>query len=157
MKEKHIRNIKLTVNIEDFDSVLNGINVFKCLLIITSNDLIFFSFLCVCACANLFKKKEKLVFFVSIFWVCLHCYDVMVANTRCTRFLRGSCGWVLLISCCVCAIDSIKYSIQYTRLIWSLNRVIFHKRSQKTFLNLKTKMFFSVSVTYVETFFYSSS
>ena len=68
MKEKHIRNIKLTVNIEDFDSVLNGINVSKCLLIITSNDLIFFSFLCVCACANLFKKKRKLVFFLSLFF-----------------------------------------------------------------------------------------
>ena len=77
------------------------------------------------------------------------------------RVVLGFCAdravGFLLISCCVCAIDSIKYSIQYTRLIWSLNRVIFHKRSQKTFLNLKTKMFFSVSVTYVETFFYSSS
>ena len=59
MKEKHIRNIKLTVNIEDFDSVLNGINVFKCLLIITSNDLIFFSFLCVCVRVQIYSRKKK--------------------------------------------------------------------------------------------------
>ena len=59
MKEKHIRNIKLTVNIEDFDSVLNGINVSLSVCLSLPVMTWFFFLFCVCVRVQIYSRKKK--------------------------------------------------------------------------------------------------